>query len=222
VDSGVEAGSVIGGQFDSLLAKVIVTGRDRPQALERARRALGEFDVAGVRTTLPFLRQVLTEPAFTAEGPDGFAVHTRWVEQDYLPAAGPAGPEEPATERVAVLVGRRWLSVDVPGLAQAREGPLVLAREQARDRLERAGQAAGDAIRAPMQGTVIRVEVAAGDEVAAGQLLVVVEAMKMENPLRAPHPGLVTGLHVAVGDTVAQGATLCQVTPGQVTPEGSA
>jgi acetyl-CoA/propionyl-CoA carboxylase biotin carboxyl carrier protein len=222
VDSGVEAGSVIGGQFDSLLAKVIVTGRDRPQALERARRALGEFDVAGVRTTLPFLRQVLTEPAFTADGPDGFAVHTRWVEQDYLPAAGPAGPEEPATERVAVLVGRRWLSVDVPGLAQAREGPLVLAREQARDRLERAGQAAGDAIRAPMQGTVIRVEVAAGDEVAAGQLLVVVEAMKMENPLRAPHPGLVTGLHVAVGDTVAQGATLCQVTPGQVTPEGSA
>jgi acetyl-CoA/propionyl-CoA carboxylase biotin carboxyl carrier protein len=226
VDSGVEAGSVIGAQFDSLLAKVIVTGRDRPQALERARRALGEFDVAGVRTTLPFLRQVLTEPAFTAEGPAGFAVHTRWIEQDYLPAA-PAGAEEPDTERVAVRVGRRWLSVDVPGLAQAREGPLVLAREQARDRLERAGQAAGDAVRAPMQGTVIRVEVADGDEVAAGQLLVVVEAMKMENPLRAPHPGRVTGLHVSVGDTVAQGATLCQVTPGQVTPgqvtpEGSA
>jgi acetyl-CoA/propionyl-CoA carboxylase, biotin carboxylase, biotin carboxyl carrier protein len=224
VDSGVEAGSVIGGQFDSLLAKVIVTGRDRPQALERARRALGEFDVAGVRTTLPFLRQVLTEPAFTAEGPDGFAVHTRWIEQDYLPAApaaGPAGPEDPAEpdpERVAVRVGRRWLSVDVPGLAQAREGPLVLAREQARDRLERAGRAAGDAIRAPMQGTVIRVEVADGDEVAAGQLLAVVEAMKMENPLRAPHPGRVTALHVAVGDTVAQGATLCQITPGQVTP----
>ena len=217
VDSGVEAGSVIGGQFDSLLAKVIVTGRDRPQALERARRALAEFDVASVRTTLPFLRKVLTEPAYTAAGPDGFAVHTRWIEQDYLPAA-PAGAEEPDTERVAVRVGRRWLSVDVPGLAQAREGPLVLAREQARDRLERAGQAAGDAVRAPMQGTVIRVEGADGDEVAAGQLLVVVEAMKMENPLRAPHPGRVTGLHVSVGDTVAQGATLCQVTPGQVTP----
>jgi len=228
VDSGVEAGSVIGGQFDSLLAKVIVTGRDRPQALERARRALAEFDVAGVRTTLPFLRQVLTEPAYTAEGPDGFAVHTRWIEQDYLPAAAarPAGPEEPQEpdterpdhQRLAVRVGRRWLSVDVPGLAQAREGPLVLAREQARDRMERAGQAAGDAIRAPMQGTVIRVEVADGDEVAAGQLLAVVEAMKMENPLHAPHPGRVTGLHVAVGDTVAQGATLCQITPDQVTP----
>jgi acetyl-CoA/propionyl-CoA carboxylase, biotin carboxylase, biotin carboxyl carrier protein len=221
VDSGVEAGGVIGGQFDSLLAKVIVTGRDRPQALERARRALGEFDVAGVRTTLPFLRQVLTEPAFTAEGPDGFAVHTRWIEQDYLPAAAArAGPAEPDSERVAVRVGRRWLSVDVPGLAQARAGPLVRAREQARERLERAGQAAGDAIRAPMQGTVIRVEVAAGDEVAAGQLLAVVEAMKMENPLRAPHPGRVTGLHVAVGDTVAQGATLCQVTPGDTRPPG--
>ena len=226
VDSGVEAGSVIGAQFDSLLAKVIVTGRDRPQALERARRALGEFDVAGVRTTLPFLRKVLTEPAYTAAGPDGFAVHTRWIEQDYLPAAaaGPAGPERPAGseepdgDRVAVRGGRRWLSVVVPGLAQAREGPLMLAREQARERLERAGQAAGDAVRAPMQGTVIRVEVADGDEVAAGQLLAVVEAMKMENPLRAPHPGRVAGLHVAVGDTVAQGATLCQVTPGQVTP----
>jgi acetyl-CoA/propionyl-CoA carboxylase biotin carboxyl carrier protein len=221
VDSGVEAGSVIGGQFDSLLAKVIVTGRDRRQAIERARRALGEFDVAGVRTTLPFLRQVLTEPAFTAAGPAGFAVHTRWIEQDYLPAqaaAGPVGREELATERVAVRVGRRWLSVDVPGLAQAREGPLVQAREQARDRLERAGQAAGNAIRAPMQGTVIRVEVTDGDEVTAGQLLAVVEAMKMENPLRAPHPGRVTGLHIAVGDTVAQGATLCQVAPDEVAP----
>jgi len=222
VDSGVEAGSVIGAQFDSLLAKVIVTGRDRPQALERARRALAEFDLAGVQTTLPFLRQVLTEPAYTAAGPDGFAVHTRWIEQDYLPAAaaGPApqnpqtGPDDPAGDRVAVRVGRRWLSVDVPGLARAREGPLVLAREQARERLERAAQAAGDAVRAPMQGTVIRVEVADGDEVAAGQLLAVVEAMKMENPLRAPHPGRVTGLHVAAGDTVAQGATLCQVISG--------
>jgi acetyl-CoA/propionyl-CoA carboxylase biotin carboxyl carrier protein len=221
VDSGVEAGSVIGAQFDSLLAKVIVTGRDRPQALERARRALAEFDVAGVRTTLPLLRQVLTEPAFTAAGPDGFTVHTRWIEQDFRPAAAagpenPPGTEDPDGDRVAVRVGRRWLSVDVPGLARAREGPLVLAREQARERLERAGQAAGDVVRAPMQGTVIRVEVADGDEVAAGQLLAVVEAMKMENPLRAPHPGRVAGLHVAVGDTVAQGATLCQVTPGFV------
>jgi acetyl-CoA/propionyl-CoA carboxylase biotin carboxyl carrier protein len=216
VDAGVEAGQVVGGQFDSLLAKLIVTGRDRPQALERARRALGEFDVAGVRTTLPFLRAVLTEPAYTGDGPDGFAVHTSWIEQDYLPAAaaaGPSGAADPNDERVPIRIGRRWLTVGVPGLTGAREGPLVLARQQARERLERAGQAAGDVVSAPMQGTVIRIEVADGDDVTAGQLLAVVEAMKMENPLRAPHPGRVADLHIRVGDTVAQGAALCRVTP---------
>jgi acetyl-CoA/propionyl-CoA carboxylase biotin carboxyl carrier protein len=216
LDSGVEAGDVIGGQFDSLLAKLIVTGRDRRQAIERARRALAEFDVAGVRTTLPFLRAVLAEPAFTAEGPDGFAVHTGWIEQEYLPAASPGEPGEPGEpedKRVPVRVGNRWLMVDVPGLTQAREGPLALARQQARERRERAGQQAGDVVSAPMQGTVIQVAVAEGDEVAAGQLLAVVEAMKMENPLLAPHPGRVTSLRVRAGDTVAQGALLCRVTP---------
>jgi acetyl-CoA/propionyl-CoA carboxylase biotin carboxyl carrier protein len=214
VDAGVEAGSVIGEQFDSLLAKLIVTGRDRPQAIERARRALSELEVAGVHTTVPFLRAVLTEPAFTADGPDGFAVHTNWIEQDYLPAAAAAGSPDagdPDDGRVAVRVGRRWLAVGVPGLTQAREGPLVAARRQARERLEQAGQVAGDVVSAPMQGTVMRIEVAEGDEVAAGQLLAVVEAMKMENPLLAPHPGRVSGLSVSVGDTVAQGAVLCRV-----------
>ena len=86
---------MVGGQFDSLLAKLVVTGRDRPQAIERARRALREFEIAGVRTTLPFLRAVLAEPAFTAEGPGGFAVHTTWIEQDYRPAA--PDPATPAT-----------------------------------------------------------------------------------------------------------------------------
>jgi acetyl-CoA/propionyl-CoA carboxylase biotin carboxyl carrier protein len=221
VDAGVEAGHVVGGQFDSLLAKLIVTGRDRSQALERARRALGEFDVAGVHTTLPFLRAVLTEPAYTADGPGGFAVHTSWIEQDYLPAAAAAGPwraADPDDERVPIRIGRRWLTVGVPGLTGAREGPLVLARQQAREQLERAGQAAGDVVSAPMQGTVMRLEVAEGDDVAAGQLLAVVEAMKMENPLRAPHPGLITGLHIRVGDTVAQGAVLCRVIPADPAP----
>ncbi|MDQ2812664.1 MAG: biotin/lipoyl-binding protein, partial [Actinomycetota bacterium] len=197
VDAGVEAGTVVGGQFDSLLAKVIVSGRDRGQAIERARRALGEFEITGVRTTLPFLRAVLTEPAYTADGPGGFAVHTSWIEQDYRPATAPAGSapagsgpaDDPQDGRVAIRIGRRWLEVAVPGLAQAREGPLLLARQQAAERLERAGQAAGDAVRAPMQGTVIRVAVTDGDTVTAGQLLVVIEAMKMENPLRSPHPG---------------------------------
>jgi acetyl-CoA/propionyl-CoA carboxylase, biotin carboxylase, biotin carboxyl carrier protein len=226
LDSGVEAGNQVSGQFDSLLAKLIVTGRDRRQALERARRALAEFEITGVQTTLPFFRAVLAEPAFTAGGPDGFTVHTRWIEQDYRPgpdgtgaAAGsgepgdPGGAGDPGSAGVPVRIGRRWLTADVPGLAQACEGPLARARQQARERQERAGQAAGDVITAPMQGTVLRVAVTDGDEVAAGQELLVVEAMKMENPLRAPHPGRVTGLQAAAGDTVAQGTVLCRIVP---------
>jgi acetyl-CoA/propionyl-CoA carboxylase biotin carboxyl carrier protein len=228
LDSGVEAGDAVPGQFDSLLAKLIVTGRDRGQAIERARRALAEFDIAGVRTTLPFLRTVLTEPAFTASGPAGFAVHTSWIEQDYQPdpGAGVGGSPDPGEqddERVAVQIGGRWLAVDVPGLVQAREGPLVRAREQARERRERAAQQASDVISAPMQGTVVAVAVADGDEVGAGQLLAVVEAMKMENPLRAPHAGQVTGLRVRAGETVAQGAVLCRVVPADTEdPSGAA
>ena len=212
VDSGIEAGSVVGGQFDSLLAKLIVTGRDRTQALERARRALREFDLAGVHTTLPFLRAVLAEPAFTAGGPGGFAVHTRWIEEDYQTAAGDAqASADGGDERVFIQIGGRWLPVAVPGLTSAHGGALGLAREQARERRQRAEHAAGDVISAPMQGTVVRVLVADGDQVEAGQDLVVVEAMKMENPLRAPHAGRVDSLSISPGDTVAQGTVLCQV-----------
>jgi acetyl-CoA/propionyl-CoA carboxylase, biotin carboxylase, biotin carboxyl carrier protein len=189
-----------------------VTGRDRVQAVERARRALAEFEVTGVRTTLPFLRAVLAEPAFTAEDPAGFTVHTRWIEQEFNPACL-EGSGDHADDRVPVRIGGRWLTVAVPGLAQARKGPLARALEQARKQRKRTEQAAGDVIAAPMQGTVVRVAVADGDEVAVGQVLVVVEAMKMENPLRAPHPGRVSGLHATPGDTVAQGAMLCRVVP---------
>ena len=110
-----------------------------------------------------------------------------------------------------IRVGSRWLPVALPGLVQAREGALVLAREQARERRQRAGQASGDVISAPMQGTVARITVAEGEEVTAGQVLAVVEAMKMENPVRSPHAGQVTGLRVAAGETVAQGAVFCRV-----------
>ncbi len=169
-----------------------------------------------MRTTLPYQRAVLTEPAFTASGPAGFAVHTSWIVQDYQPdpsAGAEAAAGEQDGERVAVQIGGRWLAVDVPGLVQAREGPLVKAREQARERRKRAVQQASDVISAPMQGTVVKVAVADEDEVSAGQLLAVVEAMKMENPLCAPHAGQVTGLRVRVGETVAQGAVLCRVVP---------
>ena len=212
LDSGVEDGSVVEGQFDSLLAKLIVTGRNRTQALDRARRALTEFEIDGVRTTLPFLRAVVDEPAFTGTGPDGFAVHTRWIEQEYLPSAPTRAPaQDEPDDRVAVPVGGRWLTVAVPGLATAAQGPLARAREQARQRRQRTRQVAADIITAPMQGTVVRLAVAEGDDVAAGQLVAVVEAMKMENPLHAPTAGQVQGLTVAVGQTVAQGAVLCRV-----------
>jgi acetyl-CoA/propionyl-CoA carboxylase biotin carboxyl carrier protein len=151
---------------------------------------------------------VLAEPAFTAEGPGGFAVHTTWIEQDYRPAPAASGDEP-----VMIKVGGRWLPVAVPGLAQAREGPLVLARQQARERRPRAGQAAGDLISAPMQGTVVRVMVTEGETVTAGQVLAVVETMKMENPVRAPHAGQVAGLRAVAGETIAQGAPLCRVVP---------
>jgi acetyl-CoA/propionyl-CoA carboxylase, biotin carboxylase, biotin carboxyl carrier protein len=224
LDTGVTAGDVVSGQFDSLLAKLIVTGRDRDEALQRARRALDEFKIEGVRTTLPFLRAVIDEPDFTAAGPAGFAVHTRWIARDYLPAAAARtnGPAADSDDLVAIQVGGRWLSVRVPGLAdragpagaQATEGgPLARAREQATRRQERVEQAGDGLVAAPMQGTVVLVAVAEGEEVTEGQLLAVVEAMKMENPLRSPHAGRVEGLRASVGQTVAQGAMLCRVIP---------
>jgi acetyl-CoA/propionyl-CoA carboxylase, biotin carboxylase, biotin carboxyl carrier protein len=224
LDTGVTAGDVVSGQFDSLLAKLIVTGRDRDEALQRARRALDEFKIEGVRSTLPFLRAVVDEPDFTAAGPGGFAVHTRWIAQDYLPAAAARrnGPASDSDDLVAIQVGGRWLSVRVPGLTDraapaggpaTEGGPLARAREQARRRQERVEQAGDGLVAAPMQGTVVLVTVAEGEEVTQGQLLAVVEAMKMENPLRSPHAGRVEGLRASVGQTVAQGAMLCRVVP---------
>jgi acetyl-CoA/propionyl-CoA carboxylase biotin carboxyl carrier protein len=218
LDAGVAAGDVVGGQFDSLLAKLVVTGTDRTEALRRARRALDEFQLTGVRTTLPFLRAVLDEPDFTADGPGGFAVHTRWITEDYLPRAGSAAVAldgEP-DDVVAVPVGGRWLNVRVPGLAVsggAADGPLAQARQQARQREERGRGDSDGQVTAPMQGTVVVVAVAEGEDVTEGQLLAVVEAMKMENPLRAAQAGRVTDLQAAVGQTVAQGTVLCRVVP---------
>jgi acetyl-CoA/propionyl-CoA carboxylase biotin carboxyl carrier protein len=214
LDSGVETGSVVGGQFDSLLAKLIVTGCDRTQAIERARRALDEFDIVGVKTTIPFLKEVLTEPAFVGDGPGGFAVHTRWIEESYLPTrqGGTASEiDDVEGDTVLVEIGGRLLRVEVPGLSSASSGPLAAARRQSRERRLQAEHEVGDIVTAPMQGTLVRLEVKDGDNVEAGQLIAVVEAMKMENPLRAPHAGKVEQLRAILGATVAQGALICRV-----------
>jgi acetyl-CoA/propionyl-CoA carboxylase biotin carboxyl carrier protein len=218
VDAGVESGSVVGGQFDSLLAKLIVTGEDRAQALERARRALDEMVVEGMATVLPFHRAVVRDPAFVAEKPEGFTVHTRWIETEFDNTIEPFGggaetPEAEERQTVVVEVGGRRLEVSLPGdLAVAAGGRAKAAAKPKRARSATGGGAAsGDAVTAPMQGTVVKVAVEDGQQVAAGDLVVVLEAMKMENPVTAHKSGTVTGLTAAPGTPVTQGAVLCEL-----------
>jgi acetyl-CoA/propionyl-CoA/long-chain acyl-CoA carboxylase, biotin carboxylase, biotin carboxyl carrier protein len=218
VDAGVESGSVIGGQFDSLLAKLIVTGETREQAIERARRALDEMVVDGMATVLPFHRAILRDPAFTAE--KGFTVHTRWIETEFdntiEPFANPAeAAEDEPRQTVVVEVGGRRLEVSLPGdlsLGGSGGGGRTAVKSKPRKRSGSSGAAAsGDAVTAPMQGTIVKVAVEEGQVVAAGELVVVLEAMKMENPVTAHKAGTVTGLSAAAGSTVTQGTVLCEL-----------
>src|SRR5689334_21735484 len=220
VDAGVEAGSVVGGQFDSLLAKLIVTGSDRAQALERSRRALAEFQVEGMATVLPFHRLVVSDPAFAALDGEGFTVHTRWIETEWdntvTPFDGAAEAEEPAARQsVVVEVGGRRLEVTLPGdISFGGGGGGTAGPAKAAPRKRGGGKAAaasGDAVTAPMQGTIIKVAVSDGDTVAAGDLVVVLEAMKMENPVTAHKAGTVTGLSATPGNSVSQGTVLCEI-----------
>ncbi|MCW2722032.1 acetyl/propionyl/methylcrotonyl-CoA carboxylase subunit alpha [Pseudonocardia sp.] len=217
VDAGVESGSVIGGQFDSLLAKLIVTGSDRAQALERSRRALAEFQVEGMATVLPFHRAVVEDPAFAT---DDFTVHTRWIETEWdntvPPFEGGEGADEESTERqtVVVEVGGRRLEVSLPGdLALGGGGGATAAKAPPRKRGGGKGGAkvSGDAVTAPMQGTIIKVAVSDGDTVSAGDLVVVLEAMKMENPVTAHKDGTVTGLSAEAGSSISQGTVICEI-----------
>jgi len=217
VDGGVETGSVIGGQFDSLLAKLIVTGSDRAQALERSRRALAEFQVEGMATVLPFHRAVVADPAYAS---DEFTVHTRWIETEWdnqvPPFEGASDADEETAERqtVVVEVGGRRLEVSLPGnLALGGGGGATAAKAPPRKRGGGKGGAkvSGDAVTAPMQGTIIKVAVADGDTVSAGDLVVVLEAMKMENPVTAHKDGTITGLSADTGSSISQGTVICEI-----------
>ncbi|GAA2664705.1 MULTISPECIES: biotin carboxylase N-terminal domain-containing protein [Actinosynnema] len=216
VDAGVEAGTVVGGQFDSLLAKLVVTGEDRAQALERARRALDEMVVDGMATVLPFHRVVVRDPAFVGDAA-GFSVHTRWIETEFentiAPFEGAAEAGEDAErQRVVVEVGGRRVEVVLPGdLGGGARPATAQARPRKRGRAAGGSPVSGDAVAAPMQGTVVKVAVAEGQRVEAGELVAVLEAMKMENPVTAHKAGVVTGLAVEAGSAVTQGTVLCEV-----------
>ncbi|HEY5032828.1 MAG TPA: biotin/lipoyl-containing protein, partial [Actinomycetes bacterium] len=228
IDSGYEQGESVPQSFDSLLAKLIVTGSTRQQALERARRALADYRVEGMPTVLPFHRAVVADPAFATDDDTPFSVHTRWIETEFVntiePYAGPVGApadEDGARERVTVEVGGRRLEVVLPaglgglsafGALDGSAGGAGAARAPRRKAALKAGAvASGDALTSPMQGTIVKLAVEEGQVVAAGDLVVVLEAMKMEQPLTAHKAGTVTDLSAEVGATVASGAVLCEI-----------
>lgn len=218
VDGGYDQGETIPGSFDSLVAKLIVTGRDRTQALERSRRALAEFVVDGMPTVIPFHRAVVSDPAYVGNG-EKFDVYTTWIETEFdnqiEPYAGDAGEADDEGERQKVVVevdGRR-LEVVLPGglggLAATGGGG---AKKPKRAAGKKAGAAAsGDSVTSPMQGTIVKVVVEEGQDVAEGDTVVVIEAMKMEQPLKAHKAGTVTGLQAEVGATVTNGAVICEL-----------
>jgi acetyl-CoA/propionyl-CoA carboxylase biotin carboxyl carrier protein len=216
VDTGFETGNAISGNFDSLLAKVIITGENRTEALERARRALDEMVVEGMATALPFHRAIVRDPAFVE-----FIVHTRWIETEWnntVPPFGAAAPtDEEAGERqtVVVEVGGKRLEVSLPASfgGTTAAAPAAAGRPAKRPGAKRGAKVAagGDALTAPMQGTIVKLAVADGDTVAEGDTVVVLEAMKMEQPLTAHKSGTITGLSAAVGEVVQSGTTICEI-----------
>ncbi|PRH79638.1 acetyl-/propionyl-CoA carboxylase subunit alpha [Streptomyces solincola] len=224
LDAGVESGSVIGPAWDSLLAKLVVSGATRQQALQRAARALAEFRVEGMATAIPFHRAVVTDPAFGPEltgSADPFTVHTRWIETEFVneipPFAAPAdaeGDEESGRETVVVEVGGKRLEVSLPsslGMSLARTGLAAGAKPKRRAAKKSGPAASGDTLASPMQGTIVKVAVEEGQEVKEGDLIVVLEAMKMEQPLNAHRSGTVKGLSAEVGASITSGASICDI-----------
>ena len=214
-DSGVETGGEVVGAFDSMLAKLIVTGATRKEALQRARRALDELVVEGMPTVIPFHRAVVRDEAFTSEP---FTVHTRWIETEWdnqvQPyAAAPAEHEEQAPRQTVVVeVGGRRLEVSLPaGLAAGGSAPGAAAKPRKRGGSGGGAGASGDDLPSPMQGTIVKVAVEDGATVEAGDLIVVLEAMKMEQPINAHKAGTVSGLSAEVGAAVTSGAVICTI-----------
>ncbi|MFB7029786.1 MULTISPECIES: acetyl/propionyl/methylcrotonyl-CoA carboxylase subunit alpha [unclassified Streptomyces] len=218
LDAGVESGSVIGPAWDSLLAKLVITGATREQALQRAARALAEFKVEGMATALTFHRAVVVDPAFTA---DPFRVHTRWIETEFVneikpfaPAGADADEDESGRETIVVEVGGKRLEVSLPsslGMSLARTGLAAGAKPKRRAAKKSGPSASGDTLASPMQGTIVKVAVEEGQEVKEGDLIVVLEAMKMEQPLNAHRSGTVKGLNAEVGASVTSGASICDI-----------
>ena len=227
VDSGIRAGSTIGGQFDSMLAKLIVRGETRDQAITRAKRALAEFRVEGMPTIIPFHQRMLDDDAFTGDASQ-FAVYTRWIEEEWDPDVAPyesdgAGEDSDQDEvrRRTVSVGVNGRSIEITLPETLLLGASALTR---RDRKRRSrsggsggkgsgnGAASADTLTAPMQGTVVKSEVTEGARVEAGDIVVILEAMKMENPVKAHKSGVVKNLAVEAGSHVDKGAALLDIT----------
>ena len=205
VDAGFKNGDTIGGNFDSLLAKLIVTGATRKEAIERARRALAEFEVDGLATAIPFHRAILQDPAFTEE----FRVYTSYIENEFkneisafTPTIVPLTTRVAAEHLVAEVNGKRFeVNIHTP--------EPVVKRHRAKE--SKVGGAGGTGLTSPMQGTVVKIAVDVGQTVVAGDLIIVLEAMKMEQPLIAHRSGMIANLTAAIGETVASGTVLCDI-----------
>ena len=217
VDSGVQAGDEISGSFDSLLAKLIVTGSSREDALERSRRALAEFEVAGLPTVLPFHRAIVDDPAFAPADGAPFSIYTRWIETEFdntIPAwSGEAEAPRPtdARDTVVVEVGGKRLEVSLPAGLGSRTAPPAVAPKRRGAPRSSVVTATGAEVKAPMQATVVKLAVEAGQQVVKGDLVLVLEAMKMEQPVAAHRDGTVSGITAVVGETVSSGHVLLSI-----------
>jgi acetyl-CoA/propionyl-CoA carboxylase, biotin carboxylase, biotin carboxyl carrier protein len=220
VDSGVVSGDVVSGNFDSMIAKLIVTGSTRAEALQRSRRALEEMQVHGLPTVLPFHRAIVNDPAFTGES-GKFGVYTRWIETEWNNTIEPWSgqtedlPEAEPRHEVVVEVSGKRLEVSVP--KRLLVGEIGSAAGHAPKRAKSSGAsshtgAKGNSLLAPMQSTVVKLAVNDGDHVEAGDLVVVLEAMKMEQPLTAHRSGTISSIGVSVGATISAGTRILDIT----------